>query len=356
MGTSSGNNGDNNIFFGSNNKTQYTGNVNNSLIGGQNCTFPNVSGAQPVNNILGGNNSQMSGRNSINWGGTNRVYTNSTGCCAAFGSQQIIGTTTATNSRGFAVGFFNKLYKNESQIIGRYLTENSSTTASAGTTTTTATNMILMGQYNDYENNNYTYGRNIPATFVLAAGSGGQDSLRKSAIIVTRKGTVNNIPNVGDVNNVESCVILPEVGEHHNYASDCLAAQAGIPLYGLYHNGGDLKIRIAECGGGNPPTTTTTTSRSNPGSSGPRYIVTRCSDSQTYYLDASIFCDDGTEAIIPGGSFSEGDIVQFALSTNCSGSPATYCGTLGTTSTGTFTGRITNSGTATACNDLFCYE
>ena len=27
--------------------------------------------------------------------------------------------------------------------------------------------------------------------------------------MVTKKGTVNNIPNVGNVSNVESCVILP---------------------------------------------------------------------------------------------------------------------------------------------------
>ena len=105
----------------------------------------------------------------------------------------------------------------------------------------------------------------------------------KNALLITEKGTINNIPNVGNVSNVESCVIMPEVGEHHNYGSDCAAAQAGVPLYGLYHTAGVLKIRITECGSGNPPTTTTSTSRSNPGTTGPRYLIERCGDNAQYY-------------------------------------------------------------------------
>ena len=353
-GNSVGNNGDNNVIFGSNNKTQFIGNANNNLIGGQNNTFLNQSGQQPVNNVLGGINSWISGRNNIVWGGTNRIYSNSTGRCAAFGSQQTIGTSSLTNSRAFSVGFFNKLYKNESTIIGRYCQALAATTANGGDTTTTSTNIIILGQYNDYQNNNYTYGRNIPTIFAVGAGSGGGNNARKNALLITRKGTVNNIPNVGNVSNVESCIIMPEVGEHHNYASDCIAAQNGIPLYGLYRNGNDLKIRVNECGSGNPPTTTTTTSKSGGGTSGPRILVTRCSDSQTYYLDASIYCDDGNATIIPGGAFSSNDVVLFQITTDCSG--ATYCGTLGATSTGAFTGRIADSGTASACTDLFCYE
>ena len=214
--------------------------------------------------------------------------------------------------------------------------------------------MVMVGMYNDYENNNYNYGRNIPATFVVAAGSAGQDSLRKNAIIVTKKGTINNIPNVGNVSNVESCVIMPEVGEHHNYGSDCAAAQAGIPLYGLYHTAGVLKIRIGECGSGNPPTTTTSTSRSNPGTTGLRWLVERCSDSQQYYIDATIYCESGNTAIIPGNNFSVGDIAQFQLSTNCSG--ATYCGEILSQSTGTFVGRFSNSGLSPSCSSGFCFE
>ena len=115
-----------------------------------------------------------------------------------------------------------------------------------------------------------------------------------------------------------------------------------------------MKIRIDECGGGNPPTTTTTTSRSNPGTSGPRYLIERCSDSANYYVDASIYCDSGSEAVIPGGTFSVGDIVQFQLSTNCSG--ATYCGEIISSSTGTFTGRMSSSAISPSCQSLLCFE
>ena len=204
------------------------------------------------------------------------------------------------------------------------------------------------------KNSNYTYGRNIPTVFMVGAGSANNTNSRKNALLITEKGTINNIPNVGNVSNVESCVIMPEVGEHHNYGSDCAAAQAGVPLYGLYHTAGVLKIRITECGSGNPPTTTTSTSRSNPGTTGPRYLIERCGDNVQYYIDASIYCDNGNAAIIPGNTFSVGDIVQFQLTTNCSGS--TYCGEILSQSTGTFTGRISNSGIAPSCSGGICFE
>ena len=292
-------------------------------------------------------------RASIGVGVSNNVYTDTTGSCSAFGSQNTLGTGSDGVKRSTVIGYFNRCYKDDTQLIGRNIEANSSTTANGSATTSTSSNMVIVGMYNDKDNANYNYGRNIPATFVVGAGSAGQTSLRKNAIVVTKKGTVYNVPNVGNVSNVESCVIMPEVGEHHNYGSDCAAAQAGIPLYGLYHTAGVLKIRIGECGSGNPPTTTTSTSRSNPGSTGLRWLVERC-DGLQYYIDATIYCNSGNTAIIPGGNFSQGDIAQFQLSTNCSG--ATYCGELLSQSTGAFTGRFSNSGTSPSCSSGFCFE
>ena len=122
---------------------------------------------------------------------------------------------------------------------------------------------------------------------------------------------------------------------------DCAAATAGIPLYGLYHTNGDLKIRINECGSGNPPTTTTTTTASGggPGTSGARYALTDCNTGATYYIAQDVYCDnDNNFAVTPGGAYGIGDVVQYRRSTNCTG--ATYCGTITSSSTGTWTGLV----------------
>ena len=189
----------------------------------------------------------MAGRYSINVGGSNTVYTTTTGCSFAFGSQNRLGLSGSPTSRAGALGFFVRLYKHESFGLGRYLAINDGETAGSSGTSTTSSNVVVVGQMNDYTNTNYTHSQNIPSVFIVGAGSGNNTQDRRNAIMVTKKGTVHNIPNVGNVTNAESSVILPEVGEHHNYSSDCAAAQGGVPLYGLYHNNGDLKIRISDC-------------------------------------------------------------------------------------------------------------
>ena len=108
-----------------------------------------------INNILGGIGSSLSGRASIVIGGSNNVYTDTTGSCSTFGSQNILGTTSDGVRRATAIGYFNRLYKDDTQLIGRNLIANSSTTANGGTTTSMSSNMVMVGMYNDYENNNY---------------------------------------------------------------------------------------------------------------------------------------------------------------------------------------------------------
>ena len=211
--------------------------------------------------------------------------------------------------------------------------------------------MVIVGMYNDYENNNYNYGRNIPATFVVAAGSAGGDGTRKNAIIVTKKGTINNIPNVGNVFDVESCVIMPEVGEHHNYGSDCAAATAGIPLYGLYHTNGALKIRVTECGSGNPPTTTTSTTPSGGPGLQTRFQITDCNNPNlTYYCPVNVYCSGNSFAITPGFAYSAMDVVQYRRNaTSCTG--ATYCGTLSLTTQGLISAHVSSLTLPSSCSD-----
>ena len=247
----------NSLIIGSTNTTASTtsgGRINkNNILAGNNNSF--LTSGQSISNILSGQNSGMFGRYSIAVGGSNYIYTTGTGASFAFGSQNTLGTSSSPTSRAGALGYFVRLYKHESVGMGRFLQINDGETAGSSGTSTTSNNVVVVGQMNDYSNQNYAHSQNIPSVFIVGAGNGNNNTGRRNAIMVTKKGTVYNIQGVGNVSNAESSVILPEVGEHHNYSSDCAAAQGGVPLYGLYHNNGDLKIRISEC----PATTTTTT-------------------------------------------------------------------------------------------------
>tara|TARA_R100000149_G_C5873829_1_gene137567 strand:- start:585 stop:2174 length:1590 start_codon:yes stop_codon:yes gene_type:complete len=248
---------ENSLIIGANNTTGSTtsgGRINkNNILAGNNNTF--LTSGQSISNILSGQNSGMFGRYSIAVGGSNYIYTTGTGASFAFGSQNILGTSSSPTSRAGALGYFVRLYKHESVGMGRYLQINDGETAGNSSTSSTSSNVVVVGQMNDYSNQNYAHSQNIASVFIVGAGNGNNNTGRRNAIMVTKKATVHNIPNVGNVANAESSVILPEVGEHHNYSSDCDAAKGGVPLYGLYHNNGDLKIRINDC----PATTTTTT-------------------------------------------------------------------------------------------------
>jgi hypothetical protein len=211
----------------------------------------------------------------------------------AIGRDVVIGSSTTAVYNSGGLGRLIDIFKSESVGIGRNLKVNQNSTQGASDTTTTSSDIVLVGSYNDRDNINYT-SNYMPATFMLGAGYGNFDNARRNAIIVTKRGTIGGIPNVGAVSNVESCVILPEVGEHHNYANDCAAAQAGIPLYGLYHDNGDMKIRITECP--DPTTTTTSTTVLNP-SPGTRFTFSSNGnldgDGQRIYFADSLTNLDG---------------------------------------------------------------
>ena len=58
---------------------------------------------QSISNILSGQNSRMYGRCSVSVGGSNFIYTTGTGASFAFGSQNILGTTSSPTSRAGAL-------------------------------------------------------------------------------------------------------------------------------------------------------------------------------------------------------------------------------------------------------------
>ena len=54
--------------------------------------------------------------------------------------------------------------------MGRFLQINDGETAGNSNTSTTSSNVVVVGQMNDYSNQNYTYSQNIPSVFIVGVG------------------------------------------------------------------------------------------------------------------------------------------------------------------------------------------
>ena len=74
-----------------------------------------------------------------------------------------------------------------------------------------------------------------------------------------------------------------------------------------------------------------------------------------HYLSKTQYCDGSSLAIIPGGSFSNGDYVQFRLNiAGCGG--ATYCGQISTVANGSITGLISTLTKPSDCTAAMCTQ
>ena len=74
-----------------------------------------------------------------------------------------------------------------------------------------------------------------------------------------------------------------------------------------------------------------------------------------HYLSKTQYCNGSSIAMIPGGSFSAGDYVQFRLNTaGCGG--ATYCGQISTVGNGSITGLISTLTKPSDCSAAQCTE
>ena len=69
----------------------------------------------------------------------------------------------------------------------------------------------------------------------LIVGASTTSGNRRDALIITNRTGTND----------EGHIIMPSVGKYNNYSSDSAANAGGVPLFGLYHNNGDLKIRVS---------------------------------------------------------------------------------------------------------------
>ena len=208
-------------------------NVTNAATFGQNNTLA-TAGNAPDNNFLlfsMGRSNSTSGTLAFAFGGGNTVRSNTSGNCIAIGNANTIGwTTTAQAARNtIVIGTQNEIANsvhtgaNDYKIlIGRGLDD----------VKTAGADYVLIGRNND-ENNDYSI-LNLSCSLIVGASTMGGASDRRNAIVVTNKTSSSD----------ESNVILPGVGKYRNYANDSAAATGGVPLYGIYHTNGALKIRV----------------------------------------------------------------------------------------------------------------
>lgn len=160
---------------------------------------------------------EVQGYSSMAVGGQNFVSTDQNGF--AFGFKNNIGG----DSTNFAIG------ENNKQLLGRggYM---------IGGNLNGQTNTMILGYRND------TTKRPTPdqtkglsdTRFEIGVG----DVNDHTAMLITEGGaTISGVPQIARI-------ILPTVIEF-DFADDTAAAAGGIPVGGLYHNSGDLKIRIS---------------------------------------------------------------------------------------------------------------
>lgn len=238
MGQSnSTNNTSNTLLLGSGNTTGNNigapTNVTNAATFGQNNTLA-TAGNAPDNNFLlfsMGRSNNTSGTLAFAFGGGNTVRSNTNGNCIAIGNNNTIGwTTTAQAARNtIVIGTQNSIQNTTDSsandykiLIGRGLDDVS----------TAGEDYVLIGRNND-QNNDYSLS-SLNCSLIVGASIVGSANDRRNALIVTNKTGSSTEPNV----------ILPSVGKYRNYADDTAAAAGGVPLYGLYHNAGVVRIRI----------------------------------------------------------------------------------------------------------------
>ena len=227
--------GNNDIVLGSDNclavgnNNQILADSDHSLAVGQGNTMTNAD-----NSIVVGQQNDLTG---------NRLYvlgfSNELTCASSFamggdnvvegvqnqfaiGYNHRIGTAGGSEQKQIAIGTANSLQGtniDQGIAVGNNLRANVASNYQTG--------ILLLGKGNT--NNRYDVGPfNINPAVIVSGGTG----TTSDAIIVTNSGA--NI----------SQVVLPEVYLTNNFVDDTAAAAGGVPIGGVYHNAGALRIRI----------------------------------------------------------------------------------------------------------------
>jgi hypothetical protein len=226
IGTNMSGGGSNSLFVGNN----HSGNNSNSIISGanNNANTSNTSGTSQICLISGRGNTNKGTLNFM-LGASNQIYGSSTGNNFTIGNANVHGIGGANPTlvnKTISIGFNNSTQKNQKILIGKNLVQSNSYNTGTGD------DCVILGENNDYTNSQYSKSGLQCALIVGASTTSGN---RRDALIITnRTGTGS-----------EGQIIMPSVGQYNNYSSDSAAATGGVPLYGLYHNNGDIKIRVS---------------------------------------------------------------------------------------------------------------
>jgi len=213
------------IICGNNNKigdTLTTNLNNNNFIAGESNSLARWANILTKNSFAIGRGNAVDGQTSGAIGGSNAVYGSTAGNSIAIGNANNIGDNAAPVRNAIAIGTANNVDSDYTIHIGRGLDE----------VATGGGEYVMVGRNND-QNNDYDLS-SIDCSFIVGASDQGAANSRRNAIVVQNKTGGSD----------ESNVILPGVGKYRNYATEAAAIAGGVPLYGLYRNGEDIKIRI----------------------------------------------------------------------------------------------------------------
>ena len=220
--------GSNSMFVGAN----CQGAINNSLIAGYNNNANSTLALGSTSQIclIAGRGNNNRGTLGFILGASNNMWGSNTGNNFIIGNANTAGIANGSSStlvnKTVIIGFNNRSERSQKILIGKNLIND--TSYSSGTND----DIIILGENNDYQNTNYN--KSSLNCGLIVGGSTTNGNRRDQLIITNRTGT-----------NSEGHIIMPSVGKYNNYSSDSAAATGGVPLYGLYHNNGDLKIRIS---------------------------------------------------------------------------------------------------------------
>ena len=218
--------GSNTLYVGSN----HAGDADNAFTIGQNNNFnpSGFTGAASQLSLMAGRGNRSKGILNFTLGSSNTINGDSIGNNFILGNGNAIGQSnpSETPQRNVSIGFNNVSRLNNKILIGKSLYQFTGYSADFD-------NCVVLGENNDYTDSHYDKTGLSPALIVGASTASGSTTRRDALIITKRTSSAK-----------ESCVILPTVGLNHNYPNDASAAIGGVPLYGVYHTDGDLKIRL----------------------------------------------------------------------------------------------------------------
>lgn len=219
--------GNNSLYVGN----SHSGSNNNSIISGanNNANTSTTSGSTSQICLISGRGNTNKGTLNFILGSSSAIYGSNTGNNFSIGNTNVngIGGVNPTLvSKTILIGFNNTSQYSNKILIGKNLFQSTSYTPGTGD------DCVILGENNDFANTQYSKSGLQCALIVGASTTSGN---RRDALIITNRTGTND----------EGHIIMPSVGQYNNYSSDSAAATGGVPLYGLYHNNGDIKIRIS---------------------------------------------------------------------------------------------------------------